>query len=734
MRRPLFYELSLKLMPIFDAIVMVDWSAKATPGPARPQKDNIFIAEAGGPAPVYHRTRVGALADLTARAQAAVQDGRRMLIGFDFPFGYPTGTARALTGRDDAFALWSHLAARMGDAQGAAAGRFALAADLNARFVGQGPFWGRPAGQGIQGLDAHKPPHLPEYPPERRAAELAARGASTLWQLLGVGAVGSQALTGIPALERLRRADGLAGKVAIWPFDTDFAPPDAPVTLAEIYPSLIQPAVDAACAPDEILDAAQVRVLADAFAALDRRGALAALFAAPDWLAPEALAAAAREEGWILGLQAPMPPAGRIRKIAALRIAAPALSDEAEAAAALSVAARRRKTPLPIIGINEDGFDGLSPAARAALLGADAVLGGDRHPDLPVTGARLPWPDDRKRLMQMLRTRGTRRLAVLVHGDPLWYSLGAKITVALGADDVAIHPNLSTFQLVAARLGWSMADAETLSCHRKPAERILPFVAPRARLLIIATGAETPGRIARLLTARGWGESRLSLFSAIGGAHEDRVDAPASNFPATNLPFAALAVLCIPGPDAHLLPAGQALPDADPSAPTPRPGITPDLAEGLDQAARAVILARLGPFRGASLAAMGRGAAGVAIDWCRAARDMSACAVPPEMAPPDMIPPDMAPPKHEAAALGAPQLVLCPNPMVAVPDPDAVFLGPGAAHLIDACSAALRRPGRIVVCVDAVGRDVAAITQANAAHGGTQTPLGPLLLWSAILR
>lgn len=664
-------------MPIFDSVVMVDWSARAAPGPVRPAPDNIFIAEAGGPPPVYHRTRASALADLTARARAAVQGGRRMLIGFDFPFGYPVGTARALTGRDDARALWSHLAARMGDAQGDAAGRFALAADLNAQFAGQGPFWGRPAAQDIPGLGIRKPPRGPDHPPERRAVERAARGAATLWQLLGVGAVGSQTLTGVPALERWRRADGLAGRTAVWPFDGGFAVPDAPVVLAEVYPSLIQPAVDAARGADEILDAAQVRVLAEAFAALDRAGALAPLFAAPDWLDAEALAAAAREEGWVLGVQAPMPPRGRATRAEALRIAAPSLTTAAPA-----------RAPLPIIGMNEDGFDGLTPAARHALLGADAILGGDRHPDLPVPGARLPWPEDRRALMRMLRDRGTRRLAVVVHGDPLWYSLGAKITAALGADDVAIHPNLSTFQLIAARLGWSMADVETLSCHRKPAERILPFVQPRARLLIIATGAETPGRIARLLAARGWGESRLSLFSAVGGAHEARVDAAAQNFPATDMPFAALAVACIPGPAAHLLPAGQALPDVDAADPAPRPGMTADLSEGLGRTLRAAILARLGPFRGASLAAMGRGAAGVATDWCRAARDVAAAVDARPAA------------KHEAASLGAPQLALTVDPLGAG-RPDAVFLGPGAAHLLEAARAAVARPGRIVICTDA---------------------------------
>jgi molybdopterin molybdotransferase len=125
-------------------------------------------------------------------------------------------------------------------------------------------------------------------------------GPKSCWQLAYAGSVGSQALTGIAALERLRRHPALEGGVAVWPFEAAFRVPDAPVVLAEIYPSLLAEAV--AAAPEAVKDAAQVRVVAEAYARLDAEGALAALFAGPADLESTELEVAAREEAWILGV------------------------------------------------------------------------------------------------------------------------------------------------------------------------------------------------------------------------------------------------------------------------------------------------------------------------------------------------------------------------------------------------------------------------------------------------
>ena len=139
-------------------------------------------------------------------------------------------------------------------------------------------------------------------PPERRIADRHAKGAKTVWQLAYAGSVGSQMLLGLPALKRLVTDPRIAGRAAIWPFETGLRTPDAPAVIAEVYPSLLRGDVRARQGEKEILDSAQVRVNAEAFARLDAGGGLAPLFAGAPHLTPAERRIVETEEAWILGL------------------------------------------------------------------------------------------------------------------------------------------------------------------------------------------------------------------------------------------------------------------------------------------------------------------------------------------------------------------------------------------------------------------------------------------------
>jgi molybdopterin molybdotransferase len=158
-------------------------------------------------------------------------------------------------------------------------------------FPGVGPFWFNASAQEIPDLPRKGRARDGHGMAERRAVELRAKGSFTCWQMGGAGAVGSQVMTGMAALELLRRA--FPGQVAVWPFE----PLDRPVALVEVWPSLLDGAVKAAMREGDIKDAVQVRVLARAVAEAARDGRLGVLLDA----VPEE---ARREEGWILGVGA----------------------------------------------------------------------------------------------------------------------------------------------------------------------------------------------------------------------------------------------------------------------------------------------------------------------------------------------------------------------------------------------------------------------------------------------
>ncbi|MDT8343763.1 MAG: precorrin-8X methylmutase [Thermohalobaculum sp.] len=290
------------MTPLFNSVLIVDWSSAATPVRGA---NSIWLALARDGALAHHEnpaTRAEAVALIADLLAAEADAGRRVLAGFDFPLGYPRGTARALAGADGWRALWDHLAAGIEDGPNNANNRFALAAALNARFPGDGPFWGRPRAHNLPDLPERKPARHPGQPAERRAVERACPRAQPVWKLYTAGAVGGQVLTGIPALARLRADPRLAGRCAVWPFEGGLVVPDVAVVMAEIYPSLIAREIRAACAEGEPLDAAQTRVTALAYAALDRAGGLAPLFAGALGMDADTRAAVETEEAWILGV------------------------------------------------------------------------------------------------------------------------------------------------------------------------------------------------------------------------------------------------------------------------------------------------------------------------------------------------------------------------------------------------------------------------------------------------
>ena len=270
----------------FDTIAIVDWSAGKR-APARPTKDAIWIGVTRNGEdlePVYCRSRIEAEVWLNGFIEAEAEAGLRVLIGFDFPFGYPRGFVRHVTGSDDPLAFWDWLEARITDSEAGENNRFDVASEINCLFDGPGPFWGKPSETGWPDVPYRKAGISYDICAERRACDLAAKASSSCFQLFFNPTVGSQALMGLPMLARLRRR----ADVAVWPFQ-DWS--DAQTVLVEIWPGLIEQAVKEVQG-NEIRDAAQVRLLARALTRLS-----------PDALQMmlEDIGPEARDEAWILG-------------------------------------------------------------------------------------------------------------------------------------------------------------------------------------------------------------------------------------------------------------------------------------------------------------------------------------------------------------------------------------------------------------------------------------------------
>jgi precorrin-6Y C5,15-methyltransferase (decarboxylating) len=352
----------------------------------------------------------------------------------------------------------------------------------------------------------------------------------------------------------------------------------------------------------------------------------------------------------------------------------------------------RDKSPwLAIIGIGEDGLDGLSPIARQVVDDATVLFGGARHlAMIPANhpASRQEWRSPLRDTLADIRAHEGARVCVLATGDPMSYGIGVTLAREFGAAALRVHPLAGAFSLAAARLGWPLEDVTRLTLHGRPLSLLNSHLQPGRRLLILSENGTTPATVAQSLCAQGWGPSHLIALSHLGGAQDAIIKGRADAWGDPPVPdLNTLAIECVAGEG--VLPL------------SPQPGL-PDEAFLHDgqltkREVRAATLAALCPYPGALLWDVGAGCGSVGIEWMRASG--RAVAIERSADRRAMI-------ADNAQSLGIPRLQIiagdAPDAMSNLPDdlaqPDAIFLGGGLTGqgTIARCLAALRPGGRFV--------------------------------------
>jgi precorrin-6Y C5,15-methyltransferase (decarboxylating) len=345
---------------------------------------------------------------------------------------------------------------------------------------------------------------------------------------------------------------------------------------------------------------------------------------------------------------------------------------------------------LSIIGIGEDGVDGLSPVARQLIASAELVVGGARHLDLArdlIRGQTLIWSSPLDASLQEIGKHRGRAVTVLASGDPFHFGIGRQLAAFVPADEFVCVPQPSAYSLAAARMGWSLQDVATITLHGRALEGVIRHLQPGARILALSWDGATPAKIAALLCERGMGLSHITVHEAMGGPRERLRHATAASFDIDGIdPLNTLAieVLCEPG------------------------ARTISFAPGLDDACfesdgqltkrdiRAVTLSALEPRYGELLWDVGLGAGSVAIEWLLRHPSLRAIGIESRSDRADRA-------ARNAAVLGVPELQIvhgdAPQALRNLPQPDAVFIGGGMTDdgVFEAVWEALKPNGRLVV-------------------------------------
>ncbi|QYZ71462.1 precorrin-6Y C5,15-methyltransferase (decarboxylating) subunit CbiT [Neotabrizicola shimadae] len=273
---------------------------------------------------------------------------------------------------------------------------------------------------------------------------------------------------------------------------------------------------------------------------------------------------------------------------------------------------------LTILGIGEDGLNGLSEASRAALAGAEVIFGGPRHLALAGAGEKgRDWPVPFS-VAPVLAERG-RPVVVLASGDPFWFGAGGSLMASLSPGEWVARPVAGTFSLMAARLGLRLEDCACLGLHAAPFERLVPVLARGVTaLVLLRDGAAVPA-LAAWLAGHSWGASRLTVMEALGGSAERIRQAGAEGFDLEGI--AAPVAVAIQA-------QGEGLSRAS--------GLPDDLFRSDGQMTkrpvRALALSALGPRPGELMWDIGAGSGSISVEWCLAGGRALAIEQKPERA------------------------------------------------------------------------------------------------------
>ena len=345
---------------------------------------------------------------------------------------------------------------------------------------------------------------------------------------------------------------------------------------------------------------------------------------------------------------------------------------------------------LSIVGIGEEGIEGLSNAARELVRSADVVFGGPRHLALAtslIRGVARPWnlPFDQS-VAEVHKLRG-RPVCVLASGDPFHHGVGSLLSRQVHGDEMVSVPARSAFSLAASRLLWSIPQTVLLSLCGRPLDLLRPHLHPGARILVFTSDQRTPRELACLLSDLGFGPSQVTVLESLAGPRERIRAARADCFDFSDIdPLNTVAIEVAAEPGARILPRAAGLADE----------LFEHDGQMTKREVRALTLSALAPRRSELMWDVGAGAGSVAIEWMLADTSLNAIAIEQRSDRAARL-------VRNAAALGVPHLQLvqdsAPAALEGLTPPDAVFIGGGATvpGVIESVRSALRPSGRLVV-------------------------------------
>jgi len=166
-----------------------------------------------------------------------------------------------------------------------------------------------------------------------------------------------------------------------------------------------------------------------------------------------------------------------------------------------------------VAGIGPGAPELVTPAALKAIKECDVLIGGKRNLDTfrSLGKESYEFNSGREEMLSFIhRTSSSKRICVVVSGDPGFYSLLDFLVKRLGREQLEVIPGISSFQYLFAKMAKPWKDFGLLSLHGRNLD-FLDCLKEKEGLFLLTDRENTPAVIARLLLDHGFERALITV-------------------------------------------------------------------------------------------------------------------------------------------------------------------------------------------------------------------------------
>ena len=160
---------------------------------------------------------------------------------------------------------------------------------------------------------------------------------------------------------------------------------------------------------------------------------------------------------------------------------------------------------ITIIGIGDDGFEGLTRQAHEIISSAGTLLGPANLLNKVESGAqeRLTLSADLEQVAVAIDSAKVKPLVLLASGDPLFYGTARFLCEKLGKDRFEVLPHVSSMQLAFARVKESWDEAYLTNLATQSMTRVVERIRSAEKVGLFTTDENPPSALAAALLEKG---------------------------------------------------------------------------------------------------------------------------------------------------------------------------------------------------------------------------------------